>query len=147
MAKVPLHPALQNVPRWLQALNNRCQPWTGARDANGYPRTKTKSGKSVYAHRVAYERLWGKLQPGERVYRRCGDRRCVCPWHLTTNKAEAPKGKRRRRPASAKLTQRKADEIRARWARPGRPTQQAIAHEFGVSRSNVSLVVRGLIWK
>lgn len=142
MPRVSPHPALADVPRWLRTMYNRCQPWNGTVDANGYPRAK-----SVYAHRAAYERLWGRLEPGERVYRRCGDRTCVNPFHLTTDKSESPQRQRRRvRARSTKLSWAKAEAIRVAWARPDRPTQQELADEYGVSRSAISLVVRGVTW-
>ena len=146
MARVRPHPSLAAVPRWLRIQYNQCRPWTGGHDANGYPRTKTADGKSAYPHRLAYEQQWGRLQPGERVYRRCGDRSCVNPFHLTTNKAEAPPPKRPRRHAGAKLSRRAVNRIRALWSRSDRPTQRELARRYGVSRSAISLVVRGVTW-
>ena len=147
MPSISPRPVLQGRPRWLRTLYNQCTPWTGTLDARGYPRAKTRSGKSYYPGRAAYEQLFGRLEPGERVFRRCGRRDCVNPLHGTTDPEEARPKRRRRRPASAKLNRRKADEIRARWAEPDRPTQQELADEYGVSRSTISLIVRGKTWQ
>lgn len=133
---------LSHFPRHIAQIMDACRPWDGAIDGQGYPRCKVR-GKSRYAHRLAYECFWGPLKSGERVYRTCGDRTCTNYYHLTT---ERPKT-RRRRPASAKLNRPKVREIRRLWAQRPRPTQQNLAYWFGVSRSAISLVVRGQTWK
>ena len=144
MPRVPLHPDLSHAPKRYASHLNRCERWQGALDQRGYPRTK-QEGRSAYAHRVAFERHSRPLQAGERVYRRCGDRACVNPYHLTT---ERPKTKRqRKRPSSAKLTPKTAAAVRRRWRSTARPTQRELAKEYGVSRSAISLVVRGITWR
>ncbi len=134
---------IYKLPRDIARIADACKPWTGTYDAQGYPRYKT-GGKSRYVHRAEYEYFHGRLKPGERVYRVCGDRRCINAMHLVTTKP-APKRKRRR-PGTAKLTARRVREIRAAWAGRDRPTQQALAKKYGVSRSAISLVVRGVTW-
>lgn len=148
MSRVPLHPDLTELPRWLARLYNECTIWQGALDDQGYPRARPRqqaSGRktSVYVHRRLYESRWGLLAAGERVYRLCGSRRCINPYHLTTQ----PSKTRRRRLASARLNAPKVRAIRQAWASPIRPTQAVLAAEHGVSRSAVSLVVRGLTWR
>ena len=143
MPSCPVHPSLQNAPRSTRRHLNECKPWTGAYDAQGYPRQKVK-GKSLYAHRVAFEFFWRKLQPGERVYRRCGDRGCVAYYHVTTERPER-QGKRHR-PGTAKLTPTKVRNIRRAYAEPGGPTQAELARKYGVSRSCVSCIVRRVTW-
>ncbi|HEX8385160.1 MAG TPA: hypothetical protein VF576_03195 [Rubricoccaceae bacterium] len=130
-------------PRYLLRIADACKEWPGTCDAKGYPRTK-RSGRSVYAHRAAFEYFHRRLGPGERVYRACGNRRCVNVLHLVTTRP-APKGKRRR-PASAKLNPRKVLAIRARWSGPGRPTQRELAEEYAVTRTAISHVVRRRTW-
>jgi hypothetical protein len=92
---------------------------------------------------VAYETFRGKLKPGERVYRRCGNRACVNYFHLTT---ERPERAKRRRPGTTKLTRTKVRNIRKAWARADRPTQQELADKYEVDRSTISLVVRRKTW-
>lgn len=101
-------------------------------------------GKSRYAHRVAFEFFWRKLEPGERVYRTCGRRDCVNYLHLTAEKPER-KGKRQR-PGTTKLTPAKVRNVRRAYAEPGGPTQAELARKYGVSRSCISCVVRGVTW-
>lgn len=135
------HPALQDLPRDLHQHLNECKPWRGAIDAQGYPRQKVL-GQSVYIHRRVYEEFWGRLEPGERVYRTCGRRECVNGYHVTTEQPE----RKRWRPGTTKLSVQQVRAIRKAWAQPGRPTQAELAAKYGVSRSCISLVVRGMTW-
>lgn len=132
-----------DIPRSVAAIADRCRAWDGAVDAQGYPRQKVQ-GVSMYAHRVAFVEYHRALNPGERVYRACGDRRCVNPLHLVTERP-APKGKRRRH-ATAKLNAPQVRAIRTRWARPDRPTQRQLAAEYGVTRTAISHVVHRRTW-
>lgn len=143
MPKRPLHPDLQRAPRDIARLMDQCQLWQGTVDANGYPRTSW-GRRSFYAHRVAFESFWRSLKPGERVYRTCGERLCTNVFHLTTE--DPQKSRRRRRPGTAKLTARRVRAIRSAWGGSDRPTQRALADKYGISRSAVSLVVRGITW-
>ena len=131
------------LPRDILRAADACKVWEGTYDSNGYPRYKS-AGRSWYVHRAVYEDFHGRLQPGEKVYRVCGDRRCVNAMHIVTTKP-APKGKRRR-PGTAKLTARRVRAIREAWAGADRPSQAALARQYKVSRSAISLVVRGVTW-
>lgn len=147
MPKPPLHPALERAPRSVRRHMNACKLRRRSLDAQGYPRVKV-NGVSKYAHRVAFEFFWRKLEPGERVYRTCGHRNCLNYFHLTTEKPEPAGSPERHRPGTTKLTKRKVRNIRAAWALPEaeRPTQEALAKKYGVSRSCISLVVRRITW-
>lgn len=149
MPRHPLHPALQHCSRSVRRLLDACTLWRGTVDAQGYPRQKVK-GVSKYAHRVLFELVYRKLRPGERVYRTCRNQRCVNALHLTTERPEpvgAARGERRR-PGTAKLTPCRVRNVRAAWAlaQGERPTQQELAKKYGVSRSCISLIVRGVTW-
>jgi len=126
---MPISPYLvHKIPRDVLRVVDACRVWEGTYDSNGYPRYKSR-GQSRYVHRAVYEDFHGRLQPGEKVYRVCGDRRCVNALHLVTTRP-APKGKRRR-PGTAKLTARKVREIRAAWGGSPRTTQAALAETYG----------------
>ena len=131
------------LPRDILRAADACKVWEGTYDSNGYPRYKS-AGRSWYVHRAVYEDFHGRLQPGEKVYRVCGDKRCINAMHLVTTKPTAT-GKRRR-PGTAKLTPRRVRAIREAWAGPDRPSQAALARQHKVSRSAISLVVRGVTW-
>lgn len=138
-----LDDSLQNAPRSLRRYLNECKLWGGAYDLRGYPRVKVK-GRSEYAHRRAFESFWRKLEPGERVYRTCGNKACVNYFHLTTEKAEHKR--KRHRPGTTKLTPAKVRNVRRAYAEPGGPTQAELARKYGVSRSCISSVVRRVTW-
>ena len=141
---MPISPYLvYPLPRDVLRAADACKVWDGTYNSNGYPRYKS-GGRSWYVHRAVYEDFHGRLQPGEKVYRVCGDRRCINAMHLVTTKPAAT-GKRRR-PGTAKLNPRKVRLIREAWAAPDRPSQAALAERYGVSRSAISLVVRGVTW-
>ena len=136
-------PTRNRPPPTLPPCPDDCVRWRGPVDRLGYPRTKVLgpdgTRRSAYAHRVEYEFAVRPLRPGERVYRTCGDRLCINVDHMTTE----PQG---RPPATARLTARKAENVRRLWASDPRPTQGALARRYGVSRSAISLVVRGKTW-
>lgn len=58
-----------------------CWIWMAARDANGYGSFK-RNGRSVLAHRFAYEMENGSIPPGKVVRHTCDMRECCNPAHL-----------------------------------------------------------------
>lgn len=134
---------VHGCPRELREAVDGCRRWQGTYDAKGYPRYKSR-GRSRYVVRAVFQDFHRRLEPGERVYRVCRNRWCVNALHMVTERP-APKGKRRR-PGTAKLNPRKVRSIREAWAATPRPTQAALAQRYGMSRSAISLVVRGVTW-
>ena len=125
-----------------------CHEWTGCLLPNGYGQFH-KDGKTAYAHRVAYEIANG--DPGTAfVLHECDNRKCVNPKHLFIGDFEANMadmvGKGRRahgeRNGHAKLTREQVLQIRQEAA-----SQQVIADKYGISRSLVSMIRSGRIWK
>lgn len=58
-----------------------CWLWTGARQPNGYGRFKA-DGRTMMAHRFAYERARGPVPIGLELDHVCRTRHCVNPDHL-----------------------------------------------------------------
>ena len=107
-------------------------------------------GKTVYAHRVAWELANGTITDDSYVLHQCDNRRCVNPDHLFLGTFEdnmadmVMKGRQARgnnKPHS-KLNAEMVREIRQSDA-----TQDEIAKSFGVSRSLISMVRSGKIWR
>jgi hypothetical protein len=77
-----------------------CWLWQGIDNGNGYGRFGLY-GKSVYAHRFAYELLVGPIPEGLHLDHLCRVRLCVRPSHLEAvtqveNNRRAPRPKRTR---------------------------------------------------
>lgn len=64
-----------------QGAPGMCWPWAGPLSDHGYGLFPHK-GRRLYAHRVAYERVNGKLARGMTVDHTCRVRSCVNPDHL-----------------------------------------------------------------
>lgn len=59
-----------------------CWLWTSALGTGGYPILWVGAGRSVRAHRFAYELLVGPVPSGLTLDHTCRTRRCVNPAHL-----------------------------------------------------------------
>jgi hypothetical protein len=138
-----------------------CWLWTGARKENGYgsfglsiPVGSVTGRVTVYAHRWAYEHFIGPIPEGLFVCHRCDIRRCVNPAHLflgthADNMADMKtKGRSLRgaRHNMAQLSESAVLEIRRLWA-TGAITQRELAAQFGVTKQDVSAIVRGVVWR
>lgn len=62
---------------------DECWPWTGPR-SNGYGVIGSggRGGRTLKAHRVAYEDVVGPIPPGMHIDHLCRVRNCVNPKHL-----------------------------------------------------------------
>jgi hypothetical protein len=149
-----------------------CWPWTATRTRDGYG-LLWLGGKFVRATRFGYALAFGPI-PDDRngnplnVLHRCDNPPCCNPshWFLGTpadnvadcvskgRTASGPKQWTRRWPEkvhrgddhqNAKLTEQQVHEIRDRYA-TGAITQTRLASEYGISQSNVSLIVRSEAW-
>ena len=112
-------------------------------------------GKSVGAHRFAYEMEYGPIPEGAYVLHSCDNKKCVNPAHLRVgtpqdnmdDKMERGRGNPVQgiNHPGAKLTEAQVLEIRAVYSRGGR-TQRSLATEYGIAQSLVSMIVNRRLW-
>lgn len=146
---------------FLRVQEDDCWIWTGASAGGrtkdqryGYfrPTLYRNHRENVYAHRFAYEVCIAEFSPGENGCHRCDRPLCVNPLHINAfcqkkNMEDAvarDRTTRGSRNGVAKLTEHDVRRIFAR--RSEGATQKDIAAEFGVSRTNVSMILSGKSW-
>lgn len=146
--------------------DNECWEWfgAGAKTKHGYGRINV-SGKMCQVTHVAWELTHGEPVPAELVVRHtCDNPLCVNPCHLLLGTRSdsivnaiakgrykvnlTPQAGRKfsdKFNPAKKLTQEEVDEIRSRY-KEGNIFQRQLAVEYGVTRSNIGLIVRGKTW-
>jgi hypothetical protein len=129
--------------------NSGCWLWTGCVTERGYACLKI-DGTYIYAHRLAFEEMHGKIPESVLVCHQCDVPSCVNPQHLhpgdhlsnQAEKAQRGRVKGERNPC-AKLTAAQVKEIRSSVGASNR----ALSEKFGVANSTISMVRNGLLWR
>lgn len=121
--------------------SNGCFIGSGKTDRDGYCRAWDKITKrNTFAHRLAYEKVYGKIPEGKVIDHICRVRNCLNPKHLrvvtvteNTRLGNVPK-----------LSLEKASRIKLLYE--GRVTQSYLAQIFGVDQAQISRVLNGKAW-
>jgi hypothetical protein len=121
-----------------------CIEWVGSRTGDGYGNMRIE-GRIILAHRLAYELKHGPIPDGMCVLHGCDNPPCCNVDHLFlgTNKDNVDDKLSKGR-SGFKLTESDIRSIKKRLNK--REPQESIAKDFGVSKSNVSLISRGKAW-
>lgn len=121
-----------------------CWEWQGCHNADGYGSICVE-GRMVGTHRVAYEHFVGAIPPGLVVRHQCDNRTCVNPHHLLvgTQKQNVQDAVSRGRHAGQCISPSDAELIRKRLVGAKRGAVVALAREFGVSHSLISMINSG----
>jgi hypothetical protein len=131
---------------------NGCWEWTAHLNTNDYGQFKL-DGKLQLAHRASWMFEHGPISDGMHVLHHCDNPSCVNPAHLFLGthadnmRDMAEKGRAARNPqpgesnGSAKLTEADVLAIRS-----DKRSQRAIAAEYGVGHSAISLIKNRKVW-
>ncbi len=132
-----------------------CWLWSGRLNTYGYGVLRYR-GRTIGAHRLSWIFTNGPIPEGLYVCHHCDNPRCVRPDHLflgtsKDNQVDASrKGRSRGRVGHgehnnhARLT---ADKIRLIFERRAQgATHKQIAQEFGICKTSVSYILRGIYW-
>lgn len=127
-----------------------CWPWKASRN-RGYGRFWPSARIAVYAHRYAWERVYGPIPKRMKVLHTCDNPPCCNPRHLflgtqAINVADMVAKGRDGFRKCAKLTEAQVKEIRGRAA-SGRESNRAIARAFNLSHTNVNDIAAGRTWQ
>lgn len=129
-----------------------CWLWNGSPNSAGYGtiRRPGRMGRTLLAHRVAYELHWGYKTDGLCVCHRCDVRLCVNPFHLfigTVADNNADRDRKGRCRASGKpgelCGRAKLTNAQAKAILSDSRTQQKIANDYGVARATISRLRNG----
>lgn len=145
------------------SIGDGCWVWVGHVEDNGYGRFNT-DGRTMWAHRAAYELFVGPIPEGLEVCHTCDNRRCVRPDHLfvgtrkdnmldAVSKGRLSSGEKhstallagKDRHNAAKLTVDEVRVIRQRLDVGHRPPD--IARDFNVTPGAINAIRRGKTWR
>lgn len=153
----PSAPASQRFQRFFEH-GDGCWDWKGGLFKVGYGKMRGDDGKTLYAHRFAFELAYGPIPHGMMVCHHCDNRKCVRPDHLFLGTAKdnvadmVAKGRCRSRglPGSAngfaKLTEQDVQEMRSRFCHDRRGDNAAASRSYGISITTANRILRRLSW-
>lgn len=135
-----------------------CLLWTGATGESGHPIYKPGTGPCTLVRRDVFRLAGGTLIPRQPIDTTCGDKRCVNPEHMVQStiskiaKKAAVRGAwsglaRKVKIAEAKRGTMKLTIYQAREIRASDETGPVLALRYGVDKSLINNIKRGVAWR
>ena len=135
-----------------------CILWTGATSNRGHPIYKPYGCPCTLVRRAVFSLTIGPLVPRQPIDTTCEERRCINPAHLarsTTQKIAQKAGARgawsglarKAKIAATKRGQMKLTLEQARSIRASTETGPVLAARYGVNKSLVNNIKRGVAWR
>lgn len=126
-----------------------CWTWLASKSRRGYGQFNYQ-GRSVQAHRLAYQFAVGPIPEGMQVCHHCDNPPCVNPTHLFLgtngdNVRDCVQKGRHGFDPQAKITRADAETIRRRYAAGG-VTQRGLGREYGITHGEVWNILSGQRW-
>lgn len=134
------------IAKWLQREGD-CLVWTGCRLWSGHGQIRV-AGKTELVHRIVWALQNGPIPDGMEVCHECDNPPCCDESHLFlgTHEKNLSDMAQKERSGTAKLTTRKAEEIRHLYA-GGDWSLDRIAKEYDVSKRTVLNTIKGKVWQ
>src|SRR3990167_1511770 len=135
--------------KYVPEPNSGCYLWTAAANRDGYGHIKIE-GKNEQAPRVAWRLYHGAIPAGLMVLHTCDTPACVNPDHLFLGTGldnmedKVSKGRQARGEANSRAGLTVSDVTRISG---DQRSLSAIAAEYGISKTHVSNIKRGVCWK
>lgn len=133
-----------------------CWVWTGGCDQDGYGLVQASrpSTATLRAHRIAWQLHYGEHPRDRLICHSCDNPGCVRPDHLfvgspaENTRDAASKGRMARgeRNAAARLGPEQVKALRKEY-RAGGVSQVSLGRKYGISQSQVSVIVRCESWR